>query len=147
MAASTVHASAVLVGNRAVLIRGAAGSGKSRLVLALLDAARVGLAGFARLVADDRVELSAGHGRLLARPPDALTGSIEMRGVGIRRLPYEPVAVVGLVADLAAADASRLPEPAAMECEICGLRLPRLAVAAGDDACRAVLIRLRGEGA
>lgn len=142
MASPTVHASAVLVGNRAVLIRGAAGSGKSRLALALLDAARMGLVSFARLVADDRVELDASHGRLMARPPEALAGLIEVRGVGIRRLPYEPVAVVGLVADLAAADASRMPEPAGLETEICGLRLPRLAIAAGDDACRAVLLAL-----
>ncbi|MGB6890957.1 MAG: serine kinase, partial [Xanthobacteraceae bacterium] len=38
--AATVHASAVLVGARAVLIRGASGAGKSRLALELLDAAR-----------------------------------------------------------------------------------------------------------
>jgi serine kinase of HPr protein (carbohydrate metabolism regulator) len=138
-----VHASAVLVGNRAVLIRGSAGSGKSRLVLALLDAAQSGLTGFARLVADDRVELSVSHGRLLARAPVALAGMIEVRGVGIRHLHYEPVAVVGHVVDLAAADASRLPEPADMQTEICGLRLPRLAIAAGDDACRVLLLGLQ----
>jgi serine kinase of HPr protein (carbohydrate metabolism regulator) len=144
MAASTVHASAVLVGNRAVLIRGAAGSGKSRLVLALLDAPRAGLAGFARLVSDDRVELVATHGRLLARPPATLAGLIEVRGIGIQQLPHEPVAVVGLVVDLAAADASRMPQPNGMETEIYGVRLPRLAIAAHDDPCSAVLIRLRG---
>ena len=33
------------------------------------------------------------------RPP-ALAGLLEIRGLGIRRLPYEPVAVVGLVVDL-----------------------------------------------
>ena len=44
------------------------------------------------------------------RPP-ALAGLIEVRGLGIRRVAYEPVAVVGLVVDLGAADAERLPEP------------------------------------
>ena len=39
----SVHASAVLAGARAVLIRGPAGAGKSRLALALLDAADAGL--------------------------------------------------------------------------------------------------------
>ena len=39
-----------------------------------------------------------------ARPP-ALAGLIEVRGVGICRVPYEALAVVGLVVDLAAADA------------------------------------------
>ena len=38
----SIHASAVLVGARAVLIRGPAGSGKSRLALALLNAAEAG---------------------------------------------------------------------------------------------------------
>ncbi len=43
------------------------------------------------------------------RPAPSLAGLIEIRGLGIRRLPYEPVAVVGLVIDLAASDAERLP--------------------------------------
>ncbi len=85
-ATATVHASAVLTGSRAMLIRGPAGSGKSRLALALIEAAASGRIRFARLVADDRVELTAGHGRLLVRPPPALAGLIEVRGVGVRRL-------------------------------------------------------------
>ena len=58
-ATATVHASAVLIGSRAMLIRGPAGSGKSRLALALIEAAASGHIRFARLVADDRVELTA----------------------------------------------------------------------------------------
>src|SRR5207247_3840591 len=93
---STIHASAVLVGSRAVLIRGPAGCGKSWLALALLDAAAQGLVRFAKLVTDDRAELEACHGRLLVRPPAPIRGLIEIRGLGIRRLPLEPVEVVGL---------------------------------------------------
>jgi HPr kinase/phosphorylase len=124
----TIHASAVLVGARAVLIRGPAGSGKSRLALALLDAAAQGLVRFARLVTDDRAELEARHGRLLVRPPAPIRGLIEIRGLGIRRLPFEPVAVVGLVADLAASDTQRLPPPQARETLLEGVTVPRLAV-------------------
>ena len=54
---ATVHASAVLVGARAVLIRGPSGAGKSRLALDLIEAARGGRLRFARLVGDDRVHL------------------------------------------------------------------------------------------
>ena len=108
--APTVHASAVLTGARAVLIRGGAGAGKSKLALALIDAAQTGLLAFARLVGDDRVHLEPRHGRLLVKPAAALAGLIEVRGLGIRRLAHEPVAVVGLVVDLAADDADRLPE-------------------------------------
>jgi len=139
----SVHASAVLAGARAVLIRGPAGAGKSRLALALLDAADAGLLPFARLVGDDRVQLEASHGRLLVRPAAALAGLIEVRGAGIRRLPHEPVAVVGLVVDLAAADAERLPAPADRETLISGVPLARLAVASGADPLPAVLASLR----
>jgi hypothetical protein len=66
---------------------------------------------------------------------------IEVRGLGIRRLDHEPVAVVGLVVDLAADDAERLPEGA--ETVICGIPLPRLAVAGGAEALSAVLAALR----
>ena len=138
--APTVHASAVLAGARAVLIRGPAGAGKSRLALALIAAAQTGLLRFARLVGDDRVHLEPCHGRLLARPAAALAGTIEMRGIGIRRLEHEPVAVVGLVVDLAADDAERLP--AASEAVISGLRLPRLAIAAGGEPLPLVLAAL-----
>jgi HPr kinase/phosphorylase len=127
----SVHASAVLAGNFAVLIRGAEGAGKSRLALALIAAAQTGLLRFARLVGDDRVHLEACNGRLLVRPARDLAGLIEVRGIGIRRLDYEPVAIVGLVVDLAAEDAERLPS--SNDTVLAGVRVPRLALAAGVD--------------
>jgi serine kinase of HPr protein (carbohydrate metabolism regulator) len=139
----SIHASAVLIGPRAVLIRGPAGAGKSRLALALIEAAAQGLLPFARLVADDRAQLEAAHGRLLVRPAGALAGLIEVRGLGIRRLPHEPLAVVGLAVDLGRSDAERLPGPAQQQAQIEGIALPRLAVAAGADALAALLAYLR----
>jgi len=138
---ATVHASAVLAGARAVLIRGSSGAGKSRLALALIDAARMGTLRFARLVGDDRVHLSPAGGRLLVRPAAALAGLIEVRGVGIVRVPYEACAVVGLVVDLGA-DAERLPAAEQRQAVIEGITLPRLGVAAVEDALSALLVRL-----
>ena len=135
---ATVHASAVLVGARAVLIRGASGSGKSQLARALFGMRGREFA-FTRLVGDDRVHLEAVNGRLLVSPAAALAGLLEVRGVGLMRLDHEPSAVVGLVVDLAAADAERLPEPERRRIEIDGIVLPRLAVAAGAAALPAVL--------
>ena len=136
---ASIHASVVLVGARAVLIRGPAGCGKSRLALALIDAAAQDVLRFARLVSDDRAELEVRHGRLLVRPPAPIRGLIEIRGLGIRRVPFEPVAVVGLVVDLAAADAQRLPGPEVREITLEGVSLPRMAVPPEADPVPLVL--------
>jgi len=133
----TVHACAVLVGARALLIRGPAGSGKSLLTFKLIAAAQSGLLPFARLVGDDRIRLEPCHGRLLARAPETLTGLIEVRGLGIRQLPHECVAVVGGVIDLAAPDANRLP--LRTEAEVEGIKLPQLKIAEGHDPYPSVL--------
>jgi len=138
---STIHASAVLVGAKAVLIRGPAGSGKSQLVWNLLNAAAQGVLPFARLVADDRVHVESRSGRLLARPPQALAGMIEIHGLGIRRVEFEALAAVGTVIDLAANDASR--HPGALSTVVTGVTVPRLAVAAGMAALPMVLAALR----
>ena len=140
----TVHASAVLVGARAVLIRGPSGSGKSKLAGELIASAHHNGPGpgFGRLVGDDRVHLQAAHGRLLVRPAETLAGLLEVRGVGVRRVAHEPAAVVGLVVDLGATDAERLPQAEQQRCEIEGVILPRLAVAAGAAALPAVLALL-----
>lgn len=139
----TIHASAVLVGARAVLIRGPSGAGKSRLAFDLLEAAEHGGLRFARLVGDDRVHVEAAHGRLLVRPAVSLAGLLEVRGLGILRMPWEPMAQVGLLVDLDAADAERLPGASARIAEWAGVRLPRLAVASGVDASSLVLAALR----
>jgi HPr kinase/phosphorylase len=141
MPSATIHAAAVLVGARAVLIRGPSGSGKSRLALELIQAAHSGPPHFAHLVGDDRVHVEAAHGRLLVRPAATLAGLIEVRGVGIRKLPYEPRAVVGLVVDLAAA-AERLPQADQQRTELEGVALARLAVAVGEPPLSAVLALL-----
>jgi len=140
---TTIHASAVLVGARAVLIRGAAGSGKSSLAFALIRAGETGTLSFTRLVGDDRVHVEATHGRLLVRPAETLKGLIEIRGLGIRQVPFEPVAVVGLVVDLGAADDERLPAPESAATAVAGISLPRLAVAPGTDVFPLLFAALR----
>ena len=130
---TTVHATAVLIGAKAVLVRGPSGSGKSRLALRLLQSLS-----FARLVGDDRVYLQTANGRLLVRPAKELMGLLEVRGLGIRRLPFEPLAVVGLVCDLAA-HTERIPSTAETRIEVSGISLPRLAVPAETDALPTLL--------
>jgi serine kinase of HPr protein (carbohydrate metabolism regulator) len=145
--AASIHASAVLVGAHAVLIRGPSGAGKSRLAWDLIKAAESGHLRFAQLVADDRAHVEARGGRLLVRPAPALAGLIEVHGVGIRRLDYEAAAVVGLVVDLAAANAARLLADADREVLLDGVRLPRLAVAPAFPALPGVLAMLTSAAA
>ena len=57
------------------------------------------------LVADDRVEVE--HG--VARPAAGLAGLLEVRGLGIVRVPHAPRAVVTLAVRLGAGP--RLPDP------------------------------------
>jgi serine kinase of HPr protein (carbohydrate metabolism regulator) len=144
MTIPTIHASAVLAGARAVLIRGPSGSGKSRLALALLQTSALA---FTRLVADDRVHAQPQHGRLLLRPTAALEGLLEIRGAGIRAFPFEPVAIAGLVVDLAAEDADRMPKDASRTAVIDGIALARLAVAEGADPLPLLLQVLKSGGA
>ena len=137
---ATIHASAVLAGAQAILIRGPAGSGKSRLALNLIQSASNGKLIFARLVADDRVHIEAAHDRLIARPPAALAGLLEVRGLGIQRLPYEPMAVVSLVVDLDVASPMRIPNASTAHAVLAGVTIRRLAVAPGCDPIPTVLV-------
>jgi HPr kinase/phosphorylase len=109
---------------RAVLLRGASGAGKSDLALRLIDSG-------ARLVADDQTHVARVGRSLVATPPPAIAGMIEVRGVGIvtlargRRLARAPVA---LLVDLVPSDRiERLPEPCHEA--IIGVALPRLDLA------------------
>ena len=147
METASIHASAVQVGDRAVLIRGPSGSGKSQLAFQLILAGRAGQIPPAVLVGDDRVHLHAGDRQLLVRPAPALAGLIEIRGLGIRRCGFTNEAIVGLVIDLAAGDAERLPPRAALEISIRGISIPRIPVAAEFAALPLVIAALTtGDG-
>lgn len=141
-ATATVHASAILIGKHGVLIRGASGSGKSSLVLGLIDRDPEET----RLIADDRVHLSVAHGRLIAAAPKQLAGKLEVRGQGIVDLAHVSSAAIDLVIDLLPADqCPRLPEAEDMRVEIDGMILPRLKlpIGASDGPARVRLAAQR----
>ena len=75
-----LQATCVAIDGRGVLIRGAPGSGKSSLALALIDRGAV-------LVGDDGVELSPQGEQLHASPPPNTAGLLEVRNVGLIKLP------------------------------------------------------------
>jgi len=139
---ATIHASAVRIGDRAVLIRGPSGAGKSRLAFDLVVAGRAGQIPDAVLVGDDRVHLDLRDSRLMVRPAAVLEGLIEIRGLGIRRCAYVSEACVGLVVDLSAADAERLPPQGALSTRIFGVELPRIPIATGFSPLMIVIAAL-----
>jgi serine kinase of HPr protein (carbohydrate metabolism regulator) len=80
VSATLANVTCVALGERAVLIEGAPGSGKSSLALALIDRG-------AMLIGDDGVTLEERNGRLWALPPPNIAGLIEIRNVGLVALP------------------------------------------------------------
>jgi hypothetical protein len=99
-----VHqASAVVIAGRALLIEGRPGSGKSSLALALIDRG-------AGLIGDDAVTLACAGEALIASPPPNIAGLLEVRGIGIIRLPVAPPAPVALILTLGGPPPARLPE-------------------------------------
>ena len=96
-----MHASCAARDGWGVLLTGAPGSGKSDLLLRLLDRGFV-------LVADDQVEIGTDG---MARPPETLAGLLEVRGLGIMRFPFLAAVRPVLMAEVVAGPVPRLPEP------------------------------------
>jgi HPr kinase/phosphorylase len=142
MTAATVHASAVQTGDIGILIRGPSGAGKSRLAFELILAGRAGHIPSTQLIGDDRLLLEAKGGRISVRPASGLEGLIEIRGLGIRRCDFIPQGTVGLVVDLAAPDAARMPERDALQVSFNGIKIPRIPVSPGADAVALVAAEL-----
>lgn len=142
---STHHASCVRVGEAGVLIRGPSGAGKSHLAFALVLAGRSGLIAPTVLVGDDRLILERRGERLIAAPVPVLAGLIEVRGVGLRKLPYLEEAEVHLVVDLATADGARMPRAEDCRIAVGGVTLERLPLYERGDAVHQVLAVLSTE--
>ena len=88
-----IHASALVVGTTGILVTGPSGSGKSAFALALVAAMRW-RGRFARLVADDRVDISASGDRVIAVAPRTIAGLAEARGTGLLLVPHIGRAVI-----------------------------------------------------
>lgn len=99
-----LHASTVVIGNKAVAFTGPSGVGKS-------DAALACMARGAHLLADDITWLHAGELGLIASCPPPLLGLIEARGVGILDAVPAPPTLLHLVVDLGTPETQRLPAP------------------------------------
>ena len=126
-----VHATAIAIDGRAVLLRGPSGAGKSDLALRLIDSG-------ARLVADDQAELRRAGERVLVTAPAGIVGLIEVRGLGILRVKPLAEAALAMCVDLVpSAEVERLPE---IRCEdVLGLAVPSIALSPFEASAAAKL--------
>ena len=102
--AACVHASCVGVEQKGILIVGPSGSGKSGLALQLMALG-------ARLVGDDRIDLTEDAGEVIADAPPSIRGLVEARGIGLLRADTAGPVPISVVVDLEQGTSERLPDP------------------------------------
>ncbi|MCE6958414.1 HPr kinase/phosphatase C-terminal domain-containing protein [Cereibacter sphaeroides] len=129
-----LHASCVAVGDRALLIMGPSGSGKSSLALELIALG-------AALVADDQTEVERRGDLLVARCPPSIAGMIEARGIGLLKCPAVHEARVVLAVDLGQRETERLPHW--RNIQVLGLPVDLVLGQEGSHFSSALLLRLR----
>ena len=124
-----IYATAVALEGLGALLRGPSGSGKSDLGLRLIDQGAV-------LIADDRVDLRRHGENILASPPDALAGKIEVRGLGVIEMVHQRDLPVVAVFDLVASGKiERLPRPE--KASFLDTAVPRFSIAAFESSAAA----------
>lgn len=121
-----LHGTGLVLGETGILLRGPSGAGKSVLCLALLDRWE-GRGEPAFLLADDRVDLTAGPEGLTMMAPPQLAGLVELRGRGIVSRPHRHSASLDLVIDLVP-ELTRMVEEEALQTQLLGVTLPRAPV-------------------
>ncbi len=122
----TIHASCVVIGGRGVLLAGPSGSGKSDLALRLVDRG-------AQLVSDDYSDLRAAGGVLVARPRATIAGRLEVRGIGIVKLPHQPSAPIALLIALDG-EVERMPADPLPRRPLAGIAIPTIALDAFEPS-------------
>ncbi len=97
----TIHATAVSIEDKGILIVGKSGSGKSSLALSLI-------AKGAHLICDDRANLFVKNKTVMMTKPPTLPVALEVRGLGLINVPSVDEAAVDLIVDMTLSADSRL---------------------------------------
>ncbi|EAU42651.1 hypothetical protein FP2506_07416 [Fulvimarina pelagi HTCC2506] len=135
-----VHGTALLIGRVGILIRGPAQSGKTSLCISLLRRA-ASISQTAYLIADDRVDLRTCEDQIIMSSPEALTGLVEIAGIGIVREETAESSPLLLLVDLVAAEErTRMPDEDASIHILHGHRVRRIALPMRDAAFSADVI-------
>jgi len=99
MLGSNHHACALEINNFGMLIKGKSGSGKTSLMLGLLEYCSLrDLNAF--MIADDQVLLTCNQNDLVATAPEVTAGMVELRGYGIIKRNNKPFCKIGLIVEI-----------------------------------------------
>lgn len=123
-----IYATSLNYKGKAVLLTGKSGSGKSDLALRLIM--RYG----ASLIADDRTDVEAKNGILKLSAPENIKGLLEVRGIGIQKMPFDQEGEAALWVELTtnSKEIERLPQESFVEVE--GIKLPAIKLNAFEDS-------------
>ncbi|MEO1489534.1 MAG: serine kinase [Pseudomonadota bacterium] len=122
-----VQACAVAIEGRAILLEGPPGIGKSSLILSLIDRG-------AELIGDDGARLTREADQVIVSPPPNIEGLLEIRGVGLIKLPVCQGAPLALILSLVEeGHAERLPSMLVSR-DIFGVPIPILPFVPGTKA-------------
>lgn len=126
MIGKTHHACALEINQSGILIKGRSGSGKTSLMMGLLERAK--LEGYeAYLIADDQVILNSEIEFLEASVPSQIAGLVEIRGYGVVKHSHKSSTKLKLIVELIDdKKIERMPEPKFYELENATLPLLEL---------------------
>ncbi len=124
-----IHGTSVAIQDSGIIILGPSGSGKSDLALRLIDSG-------ATLVSDDRtICLKKNNEIFMFSHPD-ISGLIEVRGMGLIRVPYVENIKLKMVINLTNKNKERLPEKKKFK-KILGISLPLFELSAFEISANA----------
>lgn len=118
-AVQSIHATAVCIDGKGVLLIGPSGSGKSNLALRLIDRGAI-------LICDDRVIVDTENTPPTLRQAPNIAGMLEVRGLGIVKLPSVTPAPLHLCV-MVGSETMRMPDEDVMHV-IDGVSIPSINV-------------------
>lgn len=99
MTAVNDHACVLEINDIGILIKGKSGTGKTSLMLGLLERAKLEELN-ACMIADDQVFLKLDAGILIANAPENTAGLVELRGYGILKMPHKKSCEIKVVVNI-----------------------------------------------
>ncbi len=96
------HGTLLAIGDKGVLLKGPSGSGKSDLALRTIMTVIPKHFDLSQpiLVADDQVKIIMNENLIWGEAPDNLKGLIEVRHLGIQKVPFQAITRINLVVEL-----------------------------------------------